>query len=110
MTTMRLPSVVMTYAGTWPGLASDDANPALLQCIREIQSRKSIFSVRRPGDGDPVLHGRRSFHVHLPRLWNEPEIRLSGRARSQDDAKKEENGRGFHFTSGGRLIRCARQI
>jgi len=45
------------HAGAWPRLASDDANPALLQCIREIQSRKSIFSVRRPGDGDPVWHG-----------------------------------------------------
>ncbi len=64
------------HAGTWPRLAIDDANPAILQCIREIQSRKSIFSVRRPGDGDPVWQGHRPFHLHLPRLGNEAEIGL----------------------------------
>ena len=63
--------------GTWPCLASDHANPALLQCIRKIQRRKSIFSIRRPGDGDPVWHGHRPFHPHFPRLGNEGEIRLS---------------------------------
>ena len=54
-----------------------DANPALLERIRQIQSGKSILSIGRPGDGDPVWQGGRPFDSHLPRLGNEAEIRLS---------------------------------
>jgi len=92
--------------GTWPRLANENANPALLQCIREIQSRKSIFSIRRPDDSDAIYHGDRPFDLHLPRLGNEAEIRLSRRGRSQENGKKDKNGRRFHFISGRRLI-CA---
>jgi len=64
------------HARSRSALSAHDANPPILQRIREIQSRKSIFSVRRPGDRDPVLHGHRPFNLHLTRLWNEAEIGL----------------------------------
>ena len=55
----------------------DDAYPALRQCIRQIQSGKSIFSIRRPSNGDSVWEGHRSLDLHLSRLRNEAEIGLS---------------------------------
>jgi hypothetical protein len=94
---------------TWPRLASGDANPALFQCIREIQSCKSIFGIRWPGDRDPVWEGDRPFDLHLSRLRNEAEIGLSRGGRSEEGGKKDENGRGFHFIHGRGLIRGARQ-
>ena len=66
------------HAGAWPRIARDDPNPALLQCGREIQSSKPIFSVRGPGDREPVWQRHRPFHVHLARLGNQAKIRLGG--------------------------------
>lgn len=77
----------------WTRVAADDANPAILQCSREIRSRKPIFGIGGPRDGDPFGdRNRGAFHGHLARLWNEAQLRLSRRGRGQTEGKKEEGG------------------
>jgi hypothetical protein len=61
----------------WPRLAGDDGNPAILQCVREIQRGESIFSVGRADNGEALWDGHRTLQLDFPRLRNEVQIRLS---------------------------------